>query len=62
MTTQSAQIAQLTAEVDTLKTALSRRRHDDDDSQDAAETSSITDQEKDARIAILEQKLADLRG
>ena len=59
MTTQSAQIAQLTAEVDTLKTALSRR---DNDNKDATTGVSASEQEKDARIAILEQKLADLRG
>lgn len=56
MTTQSAQIAQLTAEVDTLKTALSRRNTITNDA-----TTSVSEQEKDAKIADLEQKLADLR-
>ena len=54
MSTQSAKIAQLTAEVDTLKTALSSRRN----SKDAP---SLSEREKDARIAILEEQLANLR-
>lgn len=60
MTAQNAQIAQLTAEVDTLKTALSRRNTVNDNGDAAAR--GLSEQDKDARIKDLERKLADLRG
>lgn len=84
MTNQSAKIAQLTAEVDTLKTALSgggggvgRRREDEKEDEEEEEeeqvdngssskenrtTQSVSEREKDARIAVLEEQLANLRG
>ncbi len=54
MTTQSAKIAQLSAEVDTLKTALNDRGN-------GKGAPSVSEQEKDARIAELEKELAASR-